>query len=238
MADEESDSAATDSDTSDVDDAPTADTAQSSEPSPDSEDPAVESDQSAASGPETEAVDGVDTGSDSSAGSPRFCRDCGSPLAPGANFCRECGTAQNPAARAGQRRGQDSAGQYTGHQAPGGQQYHQYGDPGRAVTAGPDSDTGMAAIAHLLALFLWIVGPILIYATSEDPFVRQNAANATNWQIMLMVYSTISMFLALLIVGVFMLLALIVMDFVFIIVAAIKASEGEAWQYPLTPDIL
>ena len=83
-----------------------------------------------------------------------------------------------------------------------------------------------------------MLGPILIYAVTDDPFVKENAAKATDWQIMLIIYSFISGLLVLLIVGIFFLLALLVLDLVFIAIAAIKAVNGEAWSYPITPELL
>ena len=112
------------------------------------------------------------------------------------------------------------------------------GKPDRAWTAGRDSNTGMAAISHILALFLWILGPILIYAIADDPFVKQNAANATNWQIMLTIYMIISFVLVIVLIGILFIFLLILLDIIFIIIATIKAADGEAWKYPLTPELL
>lgn len=96
----------------------------------------------------------------------------------------------------------------------------------------------MAALAHLLGLFMWLVGPLLIYAVTDDPFVKQNAAYATNWQIMLTIYMTVSGFLILVIIGFFLIFILILVNLAFIVIATVKASDGVAWQYPLTPDLL
>jgi uncharacterized Tic20 family protein len=68
--------------------------------------------------------------------------------------------------------------------------------------------------------------------------VKQNAANATNWQIMVIVYATISGFLVLVLVGILLLLILAIANVAFIVLAAIKASDGEAWEYPLTPELV
>lgn len=125
-----------------------------------------------------------------------------------------------------------------GQGSPQGPQYGPPGQPDRAWTARQQSDTGLAAVAHLLALAIGILGPLLIYATTDDPFVKQNAANATNWQIMVIVYATISGFLVLVLVGILLLLILAIANVAFIVLAAIKASDGEAWEYPLTPELV
>jgi uncharacterized Tic20 family protein len=142
----------------------------------------------------------------------------------------------------GGRQGGPGRQQRGGQQGrPGGQQRGQQGrgrQPDRMQRAARDSNTGLAAVSHVLALFLGLIGPILIYAITDDPFVRENAANATNWQIMVLVYGFVSGILVLVLIGFLFLLALIVANFVFVVIAAIKASNGEAWEYPLTPELL
>lgn len=115
---------------------------------------------------------------------------------------------------------------------------HRQGHRSDGQAAGPDSDTGMAVLAHVAALFLGVIGSGLIYAVADDPFVKRNAANATNWQIMLILYLILSVILVFFVIGIFLFLALLVADLVFIVIAAIKASNGEAWEYPLTPELL
>jgi len=132
----------------------------------------------------------------------------------------------------GRRQRPRGQGQQRGRQAGHSRQ------PDRMAVAGPGSSTGLAAATHILALFTGLLGPILIYAVTDDPFVKENAAKATDWQIMLIIYSFISGLLVLLIVGIFFLLALLVLDLVFIAIAAIKAVNGEAWSYPITPELL
>jgi len=83
-----------------------------------------------------------------------------------------------------------------------------------------------------------LLGPILVYAVTDDPFVKENAAKATDWQIMLMVYTFVSGLLAILIIGILFLIVLFVLDIVFVLIAAVKAANGEAWNYPITPELL
>ncbi len=112
------------------------------------------------------------------------------------------------------------------------------GQPDRTVTAGPTSDTDMAAVTHILGLFTGLLGTLLIYVVTDDPFVKQNAANATNWQIMVIIYSIVSFVLIFLLVGFILLPALVLADFAFAVIAAIKATDGEAWEYPITPELV
>ncbi len=92
----------------------------------------------------------------------------------------------------------------------------------------------LAIITHVLALFIGFLGPLIILLVGEEKFVKKNAKKALNWQISLLIYGAVSGILALVIVGIFLLIALGIMNTVFVIIAAIKASEEEAWDYPLT----
>ena len=132
-----------------------------------------------------------------------------------------------------------------GPQQQGGQGYGR--QPDRLQTAGPNSSTGLAGVAHILALFTGLFGPIILYAVTNDPFVKENAANATNWQIVLIVYNFsifVSIFVLAVIAEILALLAVLLFfglvgaNFIFVIVGTVKAVNGEAWEYPITPDLL
>lgn len=99
-----------------------------------------------------------------------------------------------------------------------------------------DSKT-ISALTHILGLVTWI-GPIIVYFMTDDPFVKRNAANATNWQISFALWMVISMILSLAFIGFLGLLILPILDLAFCVAAAAKASDGETWDYPATIDIL
>lgn len=101
-----------------------------------------------------------------------------------------------------------------------------------------DADTTIAAVTHIVALFTWIIGPIIILVASDDEFVVENARNALNWQIILTVYLLISAILIIVLIGAFLLFIFAILDMIFCIIAAVKAADGEAWKYPITPDIV
>ncbi len=101
-----------------------------------------------------------------------------------------------------------------------------------------DGNTTMAAITHLLALFTWLIGPLVVLLVTDDEFVKANARNAINWQIWLTVYSLVAAVLILAGIGLLLLPLLGLLDTVFVIVAAVKAADGEVWSYPLTIDLL
>lgn len=137
-------------------------------------------------------------------------------------------------------------------QRRGGRQQGHSGHPNRRRTTGPGSNTRVAAVAHLSALVaglfgVGLLGPILVYAFVDDPFLKQNAANATNWQIILLVYLFVSfictfllffLFPPLAFLSILLFFALLLANLVFIIIATVRALNGEAWEYPLTPELL
>ena len=104
-----------------------------------------------------------------------------------------------------------------------------------------DSNTTLAAAAHVLGLFTSVLGPAVIYAVSNDRFVRRNAANAMSWQLMVLIYGLGSLALASLLPGglqlLFGLLFVVVplLDILFVALSGIKANDGIAWEYPLAP---
>ncbi len=101
-----------------------------------------------------------------------------------------------------------------------------------------ENDAGLAALTHILALFTWILGPLLVYVFTDDEFVKENAANALNWQISFSIYMVISAVLMVVLIGFLFVVILGLLDLIFCIVAAVKASEGEAWDYPITINLL
>jgi len=96
----------------------------------------------------------------------------------------------------------------------------------------------LAAITHILALFTWLIGPLVVFLVTDDEFVKANARAAINWQIWF--YDLLDRRwcsdhrrdrdLAAPLLG--------LLNMVFIVIAAVKAAEGEVWSYPLTIDLL
>lgn len=103
------------------------------------------------------------------------------------------------------------------------------------------ADTTPAVLAHVLAFcgyiipFGHIVAPLIIYLVKKDdsPYARHHAAESLNFQISMTIYMVVSLFLVLVLVGIFMLLALLIIDIILIIVAAVQASNRQWFRYPL-----
>ena len=108
--------------------------------------------------------------------------------------------------------------------------------PIAAAPAGPvGDDKTLAILAHVLTLIAGFLAPLIIYLVKKDdsPYVRHHAAQALNFQLSIIIYAIVSFILILVLIGILLLLALGVGAFVLTIVAAIKASNGEWYRYPL-----
>ena len=96
------------------------------------------------------------------------------------------------------------------------------------------NDKNLGILAHVLGLLTSWVGPLILFLMAETDEVKQHARNALNWQISYAIYIIAGFILVFVIIGIFVLAVVVILDIVFCIRAAIKASKGEVWQYPLT----
>jgi len=98
----------------------------------------------------------------------------------------------------------------------------------------------LAMLCHLLGIFTYIVGPLIIWLVKKDDneFIDSQGKAALNWQVSFLIYAIASSFLAIIGIGVIMLLALGILNLIFCIVAALKASDGKAYKYPLAINFL
>ena len=105
-----------------------------------------------------------------------------------------------------------------------------------------DSNTwGM--LCHLTALagfvgipFGNLLGPLVTWLIKKDefPFADEQGKESLNFQISMTIYMAISGLLILVVVGIALIAILVLVDVVCVIIASIKASNGESYQYPLT----
>lgn len=101
-----------------------------------------------------------------------------------------------------------------------------------------DDNKTLASLTHILGLFTWVIGPIIVYIMSDDEFVKQNAANAFSWQLFMSIYLSASVFLLFFFIGAFFLLFIPLLNVILPIIASVKALDGDAWEYPGTVDII
>ncbi len=80
-----------------------------------------------------------------------------------------------------------------------------------------------------------IIAPIILWQMKKDelPNIDEHGKNAVNWMISSILYLIISLALCFVFVGFALLPVVSVLMIVFPIIAAVKASEGRVWKYPL-----
>ena len=83
--------------------------------------------------------------------------------------------------------------------------------------------------------FAGLVLPIVIWQLkkAELPGIDVHGKNALNWILSKLIYMTVCVLLVFAVIGIPLLIALGVVAVIFPIIAAIKASNGEVWKYPL-----
>lgn len=91
-------------------------------------------------------------------------------------------------------------------------------------------------LCHLLGLFTSFVGPLIIWLLKkeEDPFIDNQGKEALNFQITVVIASIVSGLLTFICIGVFLAIAVGIVDIIFCIMAAVKANGGEAYRYPVS----
>ena len=80
-----------------------------------------------------------------------------------------------------------------------------------------------------------IIAPIVIWQMKkhESEFVVDQAKESLNFQITLMIYALISFLLVFIFIGFFLIFALVIFSLIVVIVAGVKANEGEYYRYPM-----
>lgn len=88
---------------------------------------------------------------------------------------------------------------------------------------------------YLLPLFGFVL-PILMWITNKNTNenVDKHGKNILNFIISFLIYYAVAGILVILLIGIPLLVVLAVLQFVFIIMAAIKANSGIYWKYPVT----
>jgi len=116
------------------------------------------------------------------------------------------------------------------------------------VLAGHDTltsnmdDTDYCMFMHLSQFlgfvfpFLGLIVPVTMWLISKDKSQTIDAHGRVivNWVISSFIYFIICFILFFIVIGIPMLVALVIADIIFVILGAIKARNGEVWQYPMS----
>ena len=100
----------------------------------------------------------------------------------------------------------------------------------------PSDQRTMALAAHLLGIFTWFIGPLIIWLINKDDasksFETDQAKEALNFQITITIAMLICIVLTIVIIGGILAPIVGILNLVFCIIAAVKANNGEAYRYP------
>lgn len=102
---------------------------------------------------------------------------------------------------------------------------------------GRTQDTTLAILSHVGGLFTSWVAPLIIYLIKKDDadkFSAENAREALNFQITLIIWYFVCFILSFVLIGLFLFWIVALANLVCSIVAAVKASNGVTYRYPLT----
>jgi uncharacterized Tic20 family protein len=103
-------------------------------------------------------------------------------------------------------------------------------------TSPSKDERNLAMLAHLLGIVTGFVGPLVIWLIKKDEFgfAAGQAREALNFQITVSIALVASIMLKVVLIGILLVPIVFILNFVFCIVAAVSASKGKAYRYPLT----
>ena len=115
--------------------------------------------------------------------------------------------------------------------------------PGVAPQMSPAEERNWAVATHLASFsgyvgvpFGHILGPLVCWLMKKDTssYLDQVGKETVNYNISILIWFVICIPFCFLLIGIPVLLGLMIMDVVVTIMAAVAASNGQQYQYPLT----
>lgn len=97
-----------------------------------------------------------------------------------------------------------------------------------------------ATLTHLSAFVLFFgipsfVGPLVAWVVKkDDPYVADQAKEALNFNLSFLIYALVAGFSIIVAIGILLLPAVLITWFALVIVATIRASQGETYRYPFS----
>lgn len=92
----------------------------------------------------------------------------------------------------------------------------------------------------LLGLFFHflghLLGPFIVWLVKrgDSPEIDAHGKESLNFQLSMLIYDAIAAVLCVLLIGIPILIALWIMNTLLVIIASIRASEGQLYRYPFT----
>jgi uncharacterized protein len=114
------------------------------------------------------------------------------------------------------------------------------GPPGQRPLP-PDQERLWGMLAHLLSfvaayIALGFLAPLIVLLVfgQRSAYVRAHAVESLNFNLSWLLYAVIAVILIFLVVGIVILIALGIAYLVLVIIASVRANNGEFFRYPLT----
>jgi uncharacterized protein len=94
----------------------------------------------------------------------------------------------------------------------------------------------LSTFAGLVVPFGSVIGPLTVWLTrrDRDPFIDDTGREALNFGISIAIYGVVALIGTLMLVGIPVLIVGVVAWVVLASLAAVKASQGQSYRYPLT----
>ncbi len=109
---------------------------------------------------------------------------------------------------------------------------------GAEVSELTSDEKTMALLCHLLGIFTWFIGALIIWLIKKDQsaFVNEHGKEALNFQITIGIGYIIAGIVTCLTLGIGSPLSIVVwvVDVVFCILATVAANQGRMYRYPIS----
>ena len=98
----------------------------------------------------------------------------------------------------------------------------------------------LSALSGILIPPGFFLGPLTIWLLkrSELPEVDVQGKASVNFQLSMLIYFLVASVLSILIIGFFLMIVVWIVDVVLVVMASIKTSEGEPYDYPFTLNLI
>ena len=103
------------------------------------------------------------------------------------------------------------------------------------ITNPSNDDKNIATVTHLGGTVFSFIPALIVWILKKDDsaYIADQAKEALNFQITVLIASFIAGILIWLLIGIILLPIIWILNVVFCIIAAIASSKGEAYRYPL-----
>jgi hypothetical protein len=93
-----------------------------------------------------------------------------------------------------------------------------------------------ALAGFVVPAFGHVFGPLIVWLIKrgDAPEIDAHGKEALNFQISMLLYNVVAGVLCLVLIGFVLLAVLHILNVVFVIIAAMKTSEGQMYRYPFT----